>query len=202
MSADYALPPETATLLQNELQPGERVAWIGQPIPGRFARRGILIAIFGIPFTAFALFWTVTAAFGTSHIGNPGGPAQLFRLFPLFGLPFVLAGLGLLSSPYWLHRKARRTAYVITDRRAVIFDPGFGRSSTIRSFEPDRLHDLRRVQNSDGTGDLVFERQWRTDGEGSRQSTDIGFLAIPNVQEVEGYVRTLAATASVQRAPS
>lgn len=198
MNPENTLPKETAALVSNEIRPGERTAWIGQPLAGRFARKGIPLVLFGIPWTAFAIFWVVGAAAGTSHIpahGQGGGFAQVFRLFPLFGVPFVLIGFGMLSSPCWMLRKARRTAYVITDQRAIVLDAGAWRGVTIRSFDPEHLHDLRRVQNHDGTGDIVFERQWRSDSEGGRQSTDIGFLAIADVKRVEDTIRTLIANA-------
>ena len=88
-----------------------------------------------------------------------------FDLFPLFGIPFVLIGFGMLSSPYWTMRKARRTAYVLTTARAIIFDGGF--STTIRSFGPDRLTDLRRKQRADGSGDVIFERKLSYDSDRS-----------------------------------
>ena len=45
-------------------------------------------------------------------------PFQLISIcFPLFGLPFVLIGLGMLTAPHWAKRKALRTAYAVTDRR-------------------------------------------------------------------------------------
>lgn len=202
MSPDSILPHETAALVGAELAAGERIVWVGQPIPGRFARKSIGIVLFGIPWTAFAIFWMVGAGMGTWSVpakGEDGGFFQIFRLFPLFGLPFVLIGIGMLSSPYWMRRKAYRTAYVITDRRALVFDAGSWRGTTIRSFEPDRLNDLRRVQNNDGSGDIIFERQWRSNSDGGKQSTDIGFLAIANVKNVEDSIRALISKANSQQ---
>jgi hypothetical protein len=121
-----------------------------------------------------------------------------FDLFPLFGIPFVLIGFGMLSSPYWTMRKARRTAYVLTTARAIIFDGGF--STTIRSFGPDRLTDLRRKQRADGSGDVIFERKLSYDSDGDRQSTDHGFLAIADVKGVEDMVRQLVETHSKKTA--
>ncbi len=179
------LPGDVAALLEAELQPGERITWVGQPIPGRFARGSIGIVLFGIPWTAFAIFWIAGAS--GFHLPDFSNGSELF---PLFGVPFVLIGFGMLSSPYWMRRKAGRTAYVITDKRALILDGGSWRSTTIRSFEPHRLGDIRRVQNPDGSGDIIFERPWASDG--SKQTTDHGFLAIQDVKNVESLIRKLA----------
>jgi hypothetical protein len=165
------------------------VTWSAQPLPGRFARKALPAVLFGIPWTAFALFWTAGAAWGTSKAEGAG----FFRAFPLFGVPFILIGLGMLSSPYWMSRKARRTAYVLTNRGAIVLSGGWRGSVTVRSFEPERLTDLRRKQNPDGSGDLVFAQDIRRDNDGDRHSTDVGFLAIREVKSVEEQVRALVA---------
>jgi hypothetical protein len=186
---DGKIPFELQRLIDAELSSGERVTWSAQPIPGRFAGKGLGIVLFGIPWTAFALFWTGAAAWGTWRKGGLGW----IRLFPMFGLPFILLGVGMLSSPYWMRRQAGRTVYVLTSRRAIILSGGRRGSATVRSFEPERLTDITRRQNPDGSGDVVFARDIRRDGDGDRLSTDVGFLAVRDVKSVEQKVRTLAA---------
>ncbi len=112
-----------------------------------------------------------------------------FDLFPLFGIPFVLIGFGLLSSPFWMMLKAKKTVYVITSARAITFDCGF--STSIRSFSPNRLTDLQRKQRSDGSGDLIFERKQSYDRDNAGRTSVHGFLAIPDVKMVENLVRQL-----------
>jgi hypothetical protein len=73
----------------------------------------------GIPVTAFAIFWMALASQQTKQISGPGS------FFPLFGIPFIVVGLGMLSSPLWRGRKALRTVYALTDQRAIIFEGGF-----------------------------------------------------------------------------
>ena len=183
------LPHDVQNLIDGELASGERLVWSGQPIPGRMARQTLGIVLFGIPWTAFAIFWTVAAAWGTGKMERGAGP---FWAFPLFGLPFIAIGLGMLSSPWWARRKALRTAYVLTDRRALVIAGGWGRSPTIRSLEPARLTDLRRTQLPDGSGDLVFGQDWSRDSDGDRHSTNVGFLGIREVKAVEELVRVLS----------
>ena len=90
-----------------------------------------------------------------------------------------------------MRQKARKIAYVITDQRAIVFAGGTWGSTTIRSFDPERLKDIRRVQKSDGTGDLIFERTWSSNGDGGRQFTDHGFLAIADVRDIEVMITRL-----------
>lgn len=171
-----------------ELRSGERIVWMDQPIPGRMARSSIGLVIFGIPWTAFAVFWIVMAMKGVSK-SKEAGPVWLF---PLFGLPFVLIGMVLLSSPYWMRRKAQRVAYVLTDRRAIIFEGGWRRSFSVRSFEPSALDELHRKQFNDGSGDLVFARDIRRGSKGRQYNVDVGFLGVRDVKSVEEMVRALA----------
>ena len=74
--------------------------------------------------------------------------------FPLFGVPFILIGLAMLSSPLWSVRRASRTAYLITNKRAVVIDGGGRR--TVRSITPDRFGDIVRREGRSGRGDILF----------------------------------------------
>jgi hypothetical protein len=185
----WQLPDQLRTLVENELHEDESVAWVCQPIRKYIAMRSLPVVFFAIPWTAFAIFWIAAASrFKIPDFKNG------FDLFPLFGVPFLLIGFGMLGSPFWMAWKAKRTAYVLTDRRAIIFDGGW--SVNIRSFGPERLLDMQRIQRKDGSGDLIFEKKTTYNGEGPNRVTDIGFLAVPNVKDVEEMVRLIAAAAS------
>ncbi len=176
-------PPRLRQLIEAELDGTETITWVGAPIPRLLAMKSIPIVLFGIPWTAFAVYWIA----GAAGFQMPDFEEGL-SFFPLFGIPFVLIGLSLLASPFLMVRKAKKTAYVLTTKRAIIFDGGF--STTIRSFNRRRLTDLRRKQRADGSGDLIFERKVPYDGAG-RQTTDHGFMAISDVKMVEDRVRQL-----------
>jgi len=175
-------------MVERELQPAERIIWMEQPMPGRYARSMWPIVLFGVPWTAFAVFWTVGAGIGTMRSNAPG----IFSVFPLFGLPFVLIGIGMLSSPWWARRSARRSVYVITDRRAIIFRSGWRGAMNVRSFEPAHLTDLQRKQYQDGSGDLILARDYRRDSDGDRMTTNVGFIAVRDAKAVEEMVRALS----------
>jgi hypothetical protein len=192
---DSRLPDELDERVRSELKDGEQLLWVGQPRPGRFVRQALPVVLFGIPWTAFALFWTGMATWMVwGNAGAPAGPGILFRAcFPLMGIPFILVGLGMLSSPFWARRKAKRTCYALTDRRAVLFEAGAFKSVEVRSYHPAALTKMFRRENADGSGDLVFEEitQWRRTNRGGR-ITNIqahGFLGIDNVREIEELVR-------------
>jgi hypothetical protein len=190
-TSDASFLPEPArALVQAELQPGESLRWVEQPVPGRMALAALPMVLFAIPWTAFALFWIWGAAQGSADAPGP------MRLFPLFGLPFVLIGLGLFTSPFWIMRNARRTVYVVTDRRAIVLGGRASGAVSVRSFEPEKLGDLRREQRADGSGDLVFGQDEKVGSKGRTRMVDYGFLAVRNVREAEEYVRALARRAA------
>jgi hypothetical protein len=183
-----SLPPQLRAQVESELEPGETIAWIDQPIPGRLARRTLPIMLFAIPWTGFAIFWTTMAAWGT-HSAQQG--VGIFSCFPLFGVPFILVGFGMLSSPYWAYRRARRTVYVLTERRAIIFAAGWRGSITARSFEPRMLADIRRKQYADGSGDIIFAQDLQYSSQGRPNSTDVGFLGVRDARAAEQMLRAL-----------
>ena len=174
-------------LIQAELRPSERVLWSSAPRPMRLARKTLPTVLFGIPWTAFAIFWIAGASgFKMPDFSHGSG------LFPLFGIPFVLIGFGMLSSPYWAARKAASSAYVVTNERAIIFESSVFGGISIHSFLPHQLSNIRRIQLSDGSGDLILEKKITTDSEGSSSTTDIGFFGIHEVKNVEAMVISIA----------
>lgn len=168
-----------------ELEPGERVVWAERPDPKSYARGQWAIALFGVPFTAFAIFWIVGAAWGTSKA--PGG-AGVFSCFPLFGLPFLAVGIGMVTSPLWMRGRAAKCVYAVTDRRVIVrVAKAFG-SVEIQSFHPDRLTSMTRVERADGSGDLIFEQFTTRQGSG-HTTVRRGFMGLRNVRGVEDLIR-------------
>jgi hypothetical protein len=180
------LPKHLTARLNSELKPGEVAAWVGQPDPAKYMRAGFIIWSFFIPWTAFALFWMAGASgFKVPDFSNG------WSFFPLFGLPFLLIGIGGLSAPFWLRRKAANMLYVVTNQRAFSLEGA--RSYTVRSYSPRQLTRITRKENPDGSGDLVIEFTAYKDSDGDYRQRGNGFYAIPDVREVERLLEKLAA---------
>ena len=190
---DSSLPIEMENRVHDELRDGERLLWVGQPNPARYAKKAIPIVLFGVPWTLFSLFWMAGAAgllFGAG--GFRGGGVMNF-VFPLFGLPFVLIGLGMLSSPYWLKKRAGRTFYAVTDQRAILWEASWLGSTEVRAYDGEKLDRMRRVEYPGGEGDLIFEEfiTYGRNSDGHRTSNikRHGFMAIDGVREVDELIR-------------
>ena len=177
--------------VERELASGEHLIWFDRPRPWALARRDLPKSLFGIPFTAFAIFWVSAAYFGTSH-AKESGP---FEFFPLFGVPFIAVGLGLLLSPLWSVLKARSTIYAITDERLMIIE-GL-RIRRVTSYTSADIQQIERTERRDGSGDVVFRRELplgrrNSISFGSFNATRIGFFGVADARRVETSVRQLA----------
>ncbi|WP_374331975.1 hypothetical protein [Aestuariivirga sp.] len=161
-----------------EMRAGEKSQWVGYPIPTKFAiREGVPSFLFGIPWTGFVVFWESRAI----ESGN------IFML--LWGVPFAVVGLYLLTRPLWEYLRARRTIYVVSNQRLIILN-GLLRPSR-RSFTPPDIGSVEVDADRDGVGNIIFSRERESDGEGGWNVKKTGFIAIPHVREVEEHILLL-----------
>ena len=175
---------EIEITLQRHLDSGEAVLWAGRPRAGRLVSQALPVAAVGVPFTAFAVFWIWAAS------GFGGGRSDPWSLFSLFGVPFVAIGIGLLSAPLRAARRAGRTIYAVTDRRAVVLT-GAG-TTTLVTVLPAAMAGMVRVERADGSGDLLFpdplEALLETIPRG-RVRVALGFFGVAHVRDVEDLIR-------------
>jgi hypothetical protein len=180
---DDPLPPDLEDRVNAEVEPGEKIAWIGRPRGNRYVLMSLPIVLFGIPWTAFSVFWIIMASSAVKI-----GPAGYF--FPLFGVPFVLIGFGFLSAPFWAARRGRRIAYAVTDRRVILIEPVFLGGLRVVSLASDELGSMERVERADGSGDIIFGQTFRViQGHTNVVPNLRRMQAIPQVREVESLIR-------------
>ncbi len=177
------VPYDLEQKLERELQAGESVIYKGMPIPRFFRAETFGIFLFAIPWTAFAIFWMCGAAgFKIPDFSNGFSP---FMLFPLFGLPFVGIGIGMLSSPFFSYWQETKTIYAITNKRIIIIS-GI-RTIEIQSYALDKLEGIVRRERG-AKGDLIFSyKRWK-DSDGDHRTQEIGFF---NILDVVTAQRTL-----------
>ncbi len=187
ITALMMLDPELNDLVKGELESGEQVLWVGQPRVLPFVRHLFLSSVFAIVFAAIGMVLVLAA---TNAEGGQFWPPLLF------GLLLLAPGLYHLSSPLWTIRKAHRTLYVVTDRRAIVLTGTFSRM--VLSFGPEQLTQLLRKEKPDGSGDILFLGPRTAPADGSRRtrSTESALYGIENVKEVEGLLREIAARAA------
>ena len=98
-------------------------------------------------------------------------------------------GVLLLLLPSLNRKWAQRVCYLLTDKRAITWEPVLFSGVTVRSFSPDQMSVITRQENADGSGSLIFQEYSVRDMEGDRTTYTRGFLHIDEVKAVELLVR-------------
>jgi hypothetical protein len=153
----------------------------------------IALVVFGLEWTAFSALWLVLAVVLVLKGGLQGNnPLWSPVCFPLFGVPFALFGVWMVTAPLRARRTRRNTAYAVTDQRAVILVRRFW-GVRVEAFAPEELAEVSRVERPDGSGDLILSESVSTDGDGYQRTRQVGFFGVIEVRRVEARVRELAA---------
>ena len=187
-------PSDAQFMVQSELQPGESLQWTGTADSARAALSALPASLFGLPFAGFALFWMTAAYRGTHAISKSASAnpiAGVFSFFPLFGLPFLLIGLGIVFAPLLAYFKAQKTAYAVTDKRVLVITGG--RARTVRSCTPADIVSVDHREREGGTGDVIIRTNSIMQTRNSLSQMTVGLLGVNNVKEVVRLVLNLHA---------
>jgi hypothetical protein len=183
-------PTDAQFRAQSELQPGENLYWTGTADPRRAAISALPASIFGIPFAGFALFWINTAWHGAQGIArSPNAFAKSFSIFPIFGLPFLLVGIGMVLAPLWAFLKGGNTVYAVTDKRVMIITGS--RSRVVKSCTPADIASVDYRERPDGSGDIVIATNSQMRTNNSVSQIKVGLYGVANVKEVARQVLNL-----------
>ena len=184
-----ALPEELRARIRTELASDERLLWAAQPDPKRprgprRAKVASLVWVVGWLLLAVGCVLGILASSNTRFEG-----AQIL-------LAIVVAGatvIGFLVGVAWLatliregpaHRRLNRSLYALTDQRALIWSPA-DRSATVtvRQFRRGsiRSKQVHRVENPDGSGDIVFVHR--------DYSEEQGFYGVADIRNLEVLFR-------------
>ena len=185
-------PGDAQLRAQSELQSGESLYWTGTADPRRLALTALPASIFGIPFAGFALFWISQAYHATSAMSKSSNNAFTngFKVFPLFGLPFLLIGLGVILAPLWAFLKGGNTVYAVTNQRVMVITGGGNRS--VKSCTSADIVSVEHRERPDGSGDIVITTNAITRSNNNVASpVKVALCGIPNVKQVVQHVMQL-----------
>ncbi|MBX7219748.1 MAG: hypothetical protein K1Y36_07365 [Blastocatellia bacterium] len=181
---DFRIPDQLRSAVAREMRPGEQLLWVGNAAPLAHLLPTIPLVLFGIPWTGFALFWTAGAAgFRIPDLSR----GWVHLLFPLWGIPFILIGLGMLTSPLWAWRKALKTLYAVTSQRIIIFEKGW--QLNVTSYTREQIVGLSRSEKEDGSGNLYFAEKDDRPTDSSTRKPKVGMYGIKDVLMVENLIR-------------
>jgi len=170
-------------MVDRQLEPDERIEWIGQPVPRFFTHLSFCL-------TAFLSFAIVVLSIKAYLIINLSGPAQILFL----GICILLCVILVPIAPILTYWRFRRTVYVLTDRRAITIVKTC--KTAIRSYTPGQLQKIRWIRRCKDWGDIVFDEESRNDSQGVTQTKLYGFLGVSNPEKVKKLVKQLAKKAT------
>lgn len=175
MNYDSDLPREARELLQSVMLRDEKLCWTGIPRPFFFRKEDVPMFVFGI-------VWTLLICpLAFSIISNVQDvPIMVY----IFITPFILIGVGLLSVPLFTYRRAQKTFYALTNKRAIIVTPRFFSGHTINCYDLEEGVIKEQIRQADGSGDLIFRYEAAFHLNHTPVMRSVGFLKLPNIQEV------------------
>jgi hypothetical protein len=144
--------PAVPDVLAESLSSDESVLWFGQPRPYVYILRGMTSISYGATWAILGAFWY----HGSGGVGKYSAFEGWWRLVPLLSLPFILAGLSFFIHPIRLGARARRTWYVVTNRRVFIAELRANLPPELRVFSKHELASPLAVKRFDGLYNLVL----------------------------------------------
>lgn len=170
---------------------GERVLYAGTP-----DWRASLPSL-AISFT-FGLFWSMISfpmAFfvWAEALGfGPENPKQamgsgLAIFFSIFLIPFVVIGAAMLATPFWMARRAARSAHVVTDKRILTL--ATGRNLEIESVKLDAINFIKRRDGKGGRGTLSIGYGVTRDSDGDARPLTQDWSGVPDARRAEMMIR-------------
>lgn len=167
--------------IEPELDEGEQLLWIGQPIPWRTVLP-YWDSLIGLAATLVMLFFILNF-FGMNFVSIPTGG---FSFGTIFLLVFILSFVSIAWMPVSEFVRAFGTVYAITDHRAIISKPGLS-GRTVQSFGAADVKSITR-RGSSGGDVLFYQEEYRVRrryGSASTRYRDMGFFGVPDARHVE-----------------
>jgi hypothetical protein len=187
------IPASIRENIRGQLAEGEQVIWVGRPSLKLLRRHDSMTRIASAVLIAVGL---------GSQVGIALALTGLYLVVAsVFALAFTAFGIVGLLLPILHKRKAsKRSVYVLTDRRALVWDS----LTQIQSYAAGEVKDLRREEDSrlPGAGDLIFDLEdadavdlggppasKTKRGRREKQIATHGFEMLEDVEAVEKLVR-------------
>ena len=183
---DACIPDSLRELVNAELNDGETIRWIDQPVPAFFSNETFTVFLWG-----FAIQFVSTFIFFAAN-GIANG---FWEILPeITAVSFMMGASIMMGAWGGLRIRARHTVYVITNVRAMIVYK-LSRIFNVTSYYLSELSYVFREQKRKGKGDLCFRVEgWFLIPPFRQEYYRRGFLNIRNVQEVERLIRELKGT--------
>jgi phage FluMu protein Com len=184
------LPEELREMVRGELTKGERLIWLGQPDAKLILLRAYAVCAVGI------VVMLLMTGEGVRKLAS--GPRER-------SVGAILIAIGVLGCavaagvPFFQRWKATKSCYVLTSRRAFVFDRNTMGFPQMTIYSAGELGGMRRRDwwFFENAGDVIFRTKVTIEISNTRsrgldirrRTTYYGFLAVRHPQKVEALVR-------------
>src|ERR1700677_1401815 len=175
-----SLPADIAVCLE----PGEEVTWTGRPRPYVFILRGLTAMFYGATWSILGAFWY----HGAGGVGEYSAFQGWWKLVPVLSLPFIFAGFSFFLYPINLGARARRTWYIVTNRRVLIARWHYKKPPEVRVFTRKEMGPPQVVKRFDGLYEVILSRSAQ-DKPYLVPRLESGFFGIPDGETAAAAVR-------------
>jgi hypothetical protein len=186
MFGNARIPARLRERIEKELETGESIQWLEQPIARFFTRTTAGIFLAGLLSLGFTVFWLSGWLEMTGLQGaRTGDPIGNFvrNGGVLVGIVMGIFALVPLAVPLLHWQEVRGTLYAITNRRAIVLKSGSPR--VVQSFFPREPVVIERRENADGSGDLIVFIHREKDFDGDTFTKELGFKYLREPREFE-----------------
>jgi hypothetical protein len=192
---DLGAPRGVRKRVDSELQPGEKIVWMGRPAIKLWIRQGRVFYIVG---AVVLLLGLVIFAFGGFFLTLPEKDVSPTVTWIVLGVggSISLLGVCFFFKNSWMRKLANyRDFFVLTNKRAFTLDYN-GLRCRLSVYEPEQLAAMSREDKGEilpGSGNLVFGYDaahfQRNGAVVNTIRITRGFLNLENVAAVESLVR-------------
>ena len=190
---------EQRDALERERQAGESLLWVGCPCPFAFARKKFFPVVAGLVLAPLASLIVIAFVVNMDRTSNPDGWEVA-----IFAAGLAIVGFYLITAPFLALREAKRTIYLVTDKRVAAIVYRSRKINTTNAISMDLIDSemLSSREHKNGIGDVLFvcweqirlarEARWH---EGFKVRLLIpslqGFYGIENPRYVEQLIRDI-----------
>ena len=113
-----------------------------------------MLYIIAVPWTIFTYYWldAVTGGFEIPKPTVDPYPSWMPWVAITFGIILLIAGLWMLSAPFWIWRRGKNTLHVLTTERALVLETG--RKSKLQAHVLTGKVDFRVTNPEDAVSDV------------------------------------------------
>ena len=156
----------------------ESVLWCDKPVKKlAFSTADIFTTMFGVVWLSFSVFWIISAYTATEMA--EGG----FKLFPLFGIPFVLVGLYLLIFRHFVSFIRRKNMiYALTSKRVLVVHTGS--RQYVQEYRYENISNIQMKCNGEDIGSIFFFTGEVRFNNGRSYSSTSGIFGIKDTKKV------------------